>query len=98
MSAISEIIIAAIVGGLFGITGTLVTLYASKKLKSSEIRENESSSANQISSAWVLLFEPYKEQIAENKITISSLEHRVAILEAQIELLGAVPVKPKKVS
>ena len=94
----SEIVIAAIIGGLFGVGGTLMTLFANGKL-------NNASTANQVSLAWSQLIKPYQDQIvsqnveiakqkaliAQQELCIVRLEHRVELLETQLELLGAVP-------
>jgi len=97
MPIIPEIVVAAIIGGLFGVGGTLMTLAANGKL-------TQASTANQISLAWAQLIQPYQQQLAsqylkivEQDKTILILEHRVELLETQLELLGAVPkTKAKK--
>jgi hypothetical protein len=102
---LSSEIIAAIIGGFFGVGGTLITLYATGGLRKSEAAENQASTANQVSLAWAQLIQPYQQQLAsqnskivqqdakivEQDKTILTLQHRVELLETQLELLGAVP-------
>jgi predicted RNase H-like nuclease (RuvC/YqgF family) len=76
-------IIAALVGGAFGIGGTLLTLWATQKERTAEAKENEADAAARIGEAWAALIAPLEKRVKALEDENQRLATRVRELEAE---------------
>lgn len=83
MEGVSDIVIAAIIGGLFGAVGTIGTLYVTRAERASEAKENDADAAARIGEAWGMLIAPLEKRVKALEDENHALKSRVKELEAE---------------
>lgn len=90
---ISDVVAAAVIGGLFGAITTLVSLHFTAGLRKSEQKENEADAAARVGEAWALVIAPLEKRVKALEDENAGLKNRVKELEAENQRKAALIVE-----
>lgn len=89
----TDVVVAAIIGGLFGAVGTIGTLYVTKPERYAARKEDEADAAARVGEAWALVIAPLEKRVKALEDENTGLKNRVMELEAENQRKAALIVE-----